>query len=203
MTDTTGSQPRLGDETVHQRLPEHDLMNSLIGKWMTVGQTISTDGEPALDIHASDIYEWVAGRFFLLHTAYGRIGDAGAWTVSTSWCCRSPPRASRPGRSPRTWPRCTARRWRGTRSPTRATARTTARPINALGPTRHLTPLGTGHLGDGKAVVEEGAGGGVSGLFGGVAEDDGHDAAAIAVAEAAMHQPASSVWPVVMPSAPR
>jgi hypothetical protein len=40
-------------------------------------------------------------------------------------------------------------------------------------------------------------------LFGGVAEDDGHDAAAMAVAEAAMHQPASSVWPVVMPSAPR
>jgi hypothetical protein len=77
MTDTTGSQPRLGDEMVHQRLPEHDLMNSLIGKWMTVGQTISTDGEPALDIHASDIYEWVAGRFFLLHTAYGRIGDVG------------------------------------------------------------------------------------------------------------------------------
>jgi Protein of unknown function (DUF1579) len=77
MTDTTGSQPRLGDEMVHQRLAEHDLMNSLIGKWMTVGQTIPTDGEPALDIHASDIYEWVAGRFFVLHTAYGRIGDVG------------------------------------------------------------------------------------------------------------------------------
>src|SRR5215204_1737739 len=55
------------------------------------------------------------------------------------------------------------------------------RPINTLGfPTRHLTPLGTGHLGDGEAVVEEGAGGGVAGLFGGGAEDDGHDAAAVA-----------------------
>jgi hypothetical protein len=81
MTDTTGSQPRLGDEVVHRRLPEHDLMESLIGKWMTVGQTISSDGEPALDIHASDIYEWVAGRFFVVHTAYGRIGEVGVGGV--------------------------------------------------------------------------------------------------------------------------
>jgi Protein of unknown function (DUF1579) len=29
-----------------------------------------------LEIHASDIYEWVAGGFFVLHTAYGRIGDS-------------------------------------------------------------------------------------------------------------------------------
>jgi hypothetical protein len=42
---------------------------------MTVGHTIPTDGEPRLDIHASDVYEWVAGRFFVVHTAYGRVGD--------------------------------------------------------------------------------------------------------------------------------
>jgi hypothetical protein len=51
-------------------------MSSLIGKWTTVGETIPTDGGPPLPIHASDIYEWVAGRFFVVHTAYGRIGDS-------------------------------------------------------------------------------------------------------------------------------
>src|SRR4030095_8849376 len=54
----------------------HDVMNSLIGKWITIGETIPTEGVPALKIHASDIYEWVAGGFFVVHTAYGRIGDS-------------------------------------------------------------------------------------------------------------------------------
>jgi Protein of unknown function (DUF1579) len=61
--------------TEHQRLPEHDLLNSLIGKWITAGETIPSDGAPAVEIRASDIYEWVPGKFFVVHTAYGRIGD--------------------------------------------------------------------------------------------------------------------------------
>jgi hypothetical protein len=59
----------------HIRLPENDLLNSLIGKWMTEGETISNDGSPTLKIQASDVYEWVPGRFFVVHTAYGRIGE--------------------------------------------------------------------------------------------------------------------------------
>src|SRR4029450_12721700 len=51
------------------------LLNSLIGKWMTVGHTIPTDGEPRLDIRASDVYEWVAGRFFVVTTPRGRVGE--------------------------------------------------------------------------------------------------------------------------------
>lgn len=74
-TDSAGDAPRLADVTVHQRLPEHDLLNSLIGKWITVGKTVPADGAPAVDLNASDIYEWVAGGFFVVHTAYGRIGD--------------------------------------------------------------------------------------------------------------------------------
>jgi Protein of unknown function (DUF1579) len=75
-TRSTGREaPRLAEPTEQQRLPEHDLMDSLIGKWMTVGHTIPTDDESPLEIHASDIYEWVAGRFFVVHTAYGRVGD--------------------------------------------------------------------------------------------------------------------------------
>jgi hypothetical protein len=76
-TSSTGREaPRLAETTEHQRVPELDLLNSLIGTWMTVGRTIPTDGAPGLEIHASDIYEWVAGRFFVVHTAYGSIGES-------------------------------------------------------------------------------------------------------------------------------
>src|SRR5262249_40808417 len=72
------SQPgrTAAETTQRQRLPEHDVMNSLIGKWITAGETIPANGEPAIKIHASDIYEWVPGAFFVAHTAYGRIGDS-------------------------------------------------------------------------------------------------------------------------------
>jgi Protein of unknown function (DUF1579) len=74
-TEPTSDAPPLAAPSRHERLPEHDIMGSLIGKWMTVGATIPIDDDPVLTIHASDIYEWVAGRFFVVHTAYGRIGD--------------------------------------------------------------------------------------------------------------------------------
>jgi hypothetical protein len=67
-TGSTGDIPRLADVTEHQRVPEHDLLNSLIGKWITVGETIPTNGAPAVRIDASDIYEWVAGGFYVVHT---------------------------------------------------------------------------------------------------------------------------------------
>jgi hypothetical protein len=35
-TDTTGDRPRLAEPTEHQRLPEHELMSSLVGKWVDV-----------------------------------------------------------------------------------------------------------------------------------------------------------------------
>jgi hypothetical protein len=74
-TGTTGEPPRLAEATVHERLPEHDLLNSLIGTWVTDGETVTGDGSPVMKIHASDIDEWVAGGLFVVHTAYGRIGD--------------------------------------------------------------------------------------------------------------------------------
>lgn len=55
--------------------PEHERLDVFIGKWITEGMTIATDGSPSLPIHASDVYEWMPGGFFVLHTAYGRIGD--------------------------------------------------------------------------------------------------------------------------------
>lgn len=45
-----------------------------VGKWMTDGETVASDGTAPMKILASDVYEWVPGGFFVLHTAYGRVG---------------------------------------------------------------------------------------------------------------------------------
>lgn len=54
--------------------PEHQLLEAFIGRWMTRGTTVAISGQASLDITASDVYEWMPGRFFVLHTAYGLIG---------------------------------------------------------------------------------------------------------------------------------
>lgn len=65
-----------------QTSPSHDRQRTLsrlevfIGKWINEGQTIPTAEVPALRIVTSDIYEWGAGRSFVVHSAYGRIGDS-------------------------------------------------------------------------------------------------------------------------------
>jgi hypothetical protein len=56
------------------RVPALDLLVAFIGRWMTEGET--TDS-PATPIVASDIYEWLPGRHFVMHSAYGRIGEMG------------------------------------------------------------------------------------------------------------------------------
>ncbi len=55
--------------------PEHKRLEVLIGKWMNEGQTIAGASAPAVKILTSDVYEWMPGGFFVLHTAYGRIGN--------------------------------------------------------------------------------------------------------------------------------
>src|SRR5262245_22125654 len=60
------------------RGPEYRPLDALIGRWMTTGHTFGPDGAPAAPITASDIYEWAPGRFFILHTAYGTIGEQDA-----------------------------------------------------------------------------------------------------------------------------
>lgn len=54
---------------------EYQLLDVFIGKWMNEGQTIASAGAPAVKILTSDVYEWMPGGFFVLHTAYGRIGN--------------------------------------------------------------------------------------------------------------------------------
>jgi Protein of unknown function (DUF1579) len=57
--------------------PEYRPLDALIGRWMTTGHTFGPDGTPAAAIAASDIYEWAPGGFFILHIAYGTIGEQG------------------------------------------------------------------------------------------------------------------------------
>lgn len=55
----------------------HDRLNVWVGRWINEGHTVQEDGAPGVAITTSDVYEWLPGGFFVLHTAYGRIGDAG------------------------------------------------------------------------------------------------------------------------------
>ena len=60
-------QPRPG--------PEHELLGVVIGKWINEGYTVATADAPSVKILTSDVYEWMPGGFFVLHTAYGRVGS--------------------------------------------------------------------------------------------------------------------------------
>jgi uncharacterized protein DUF1579 len=42
---------------------------------MNEGYTIDENGDRGVTINTSDVYEWAPGGFFVLHSAYGRIGD--------------------------------------------------------------------------------------------------------------------------------
>ncbi len=55
--------------------PEHRRLDIFIGKWINEGHTVATAEAPSVRILTSDVYEWMPGGFFVLHTAYGRIAD--------------------------------------------------------------------------------------------------------------------------------
>jgi Protein of unknown function (DUF1579) len=57
--------------------PEHRKLAVFIGKWINAGHTVARPGVPSAEILTSDIYEWAPGGFFLIHTAYGTIGEHG------------------------------------------------------------------------------------------------------------------------------
>jgi hypothetical protein len=52
-----------------------DRLEILIGKWVNVCKTEPMGDDPPLDIVTSDIYEWLPGGYFILHQAYGRLGN--------------------------------------------------------------------------------------------------------------------------------
>jgi Protein of unknown function (DUF1579) len=54
---------------------EHERLEALIGRWQTEGWTSETAEAPAARIEAVDSYEWLPGRFALLHTVDARVGE--------------------------------------------------------------------------------------------------------------------------------
>lgn len=55
----------------------HAALEAWVGRWINEGRVIGDDGSPGPAIITSDVYEWAPGGFFLLHSAYGRIGGIG------------------------------------------------------------------------------------------------------------------------------
>jgi hypothetical protein len=55
----------------------HRRLDVWVGRWINEGQTVPAVDGPSVKIVTSDVYEWAPGGFFILHTAYGRIGDTG------------------------------------------------------------------------------------------------------------------------------
>lgn len=70
------SAGRVGESLVPGR--EQEVLNRLIGNWMTKGSTVADGETPAMNIVASDVYEWAPGGFFVVHSTYGRIGETDA-----------------------------------------------------------------------------------------------------------------------------
>jgi len=53
----------------------HGALAVLIGKWINEGRTVGSAEMPSLPILTSDVYEWAPGGFFVVHSAYGKIGE--------------------------------------------------------------------------------------------------------------------------------
>src|ERR1700684_3597043 len=69
----------------------HQALAVLIGKWINEGRTIETAEIPSVPILTSDVYEWAPGGFFVVHSAFGKIGDTSVGGVETG----RPPRVQR------------------------------------------------------------------------------------------------------------
>ncbi|WP_433244333.1 DUF1579 family protein [Actinomadura nitritigenes] len=69
------------DQTTPVRDGRHEALEVLIGKWINEGRTVATADAPSVPILTSDVYEWAPGGFFIVHSAYGKIGDTSVGGV--------------------------------------------------------------------------------------------------------------------------
>ncbi len=90
MSDTTTGSARVvnvaaGVENTGRTAPvrdgRHRALAVLIGKWINEGHTIETAGTPSVPILTSDVYEWAPGGFFVVHSAFGKIGETAVGGV--------------------------------------------------------------------------------------------------------------------------
>jgi hypothetical protein len=86
----SGQHPRVvnvaaGVETTARPVPlrdaRHEALEVFIGKWINEGHTVATSEVPSTPILTSDAYDWAPGGFFVIHTAYGKIGDTSVGGV--------------------------------------------------------------------------------------------------------------------------
>ena len=70
------------DRATPVRDGRHQALAVLIGNWINEGATVATADIPSVSIRTSDVYEWVPGGFFVVHTAFGKIGDTSVGGVS-------------------------------------------------------------------------------------------------------------------------
>jgi hypothetical protein len=54
--------------------PETARLAALVGLWRTEGSTLESAGTPPVRIEATDSYEWLPGRFALLHRVEAQMG---------------------------------------------------------------------------------------------------------------------------------
>jgi hypothetical protein len=69
------------DQTASARDGRHEALAVLIGNWINEGHTIGTAQIPSVPILTSDVYEWAPGGFFVVHSAFGKIGDTSVGGV--------------------------------------------------------------------------------------------------------------------------
>lgn len=90
MTENSSASPRVtnvaaGVEITAGPVPvrdgRHEALDVLIGRWINEGHTVATEHAPTLPIVTSDVYEWAPGGFFVVHSAYGKIGDTSVGGV--------------------------------------------------------------------------------------------------------------------------
>jgi Protein of unknown function (DUF1579) len=59
----------------HEPGPAETRLAALVGRWRTEGRTREGHESAAAAIDAVDTYEWLPGRFALLHTVDARVGE--------------------------------------------------------------------------------------------------------------------------------
>lgn len=69
------------DRTAPARDGRHQALVVLIGNWINEGHTTGTGEAPPVPILTSDVYEWAPGGFFVVHSAFGKIGETSVGGV--------------------------------------------------------------------------------------------------------------------------
>jgi Protein of unknown function (DUF1579) len=64
-----------------ERGPEQEALDAWVGRWINEGHIINDDGSVGLKITTADVYEWAPGGFFIVHSAYGRLGEFGGGAI--------------------------------------------------------------------------------------------------------------------------